>query len=355
MPPLLQARPIPIQWHPGLPIYASEPFLKSVGDEYGWLGGFDDAGRLRCVLPYTIVHKTILKLVRFRVETIPWEADLAVDSEKSFLESAMAHFRSLGIAAVIPATTNSIFRTYPTGADAAPYGSYILDLKQSEETLWANLHGKHRNVIRNAINKGVEVSSGLQHLETVHQLIRETLQRSGLGFMTFSALRKFVATLESNTVVMVATHQGILQGCAVIPYSRYSAYYLYGGSAAQTITGATNLLQWRAIQMLRELAVERYDFVGVRINPEKGSKQEGLKAFKERFRAHGSRVHLEVSTESIQVPPLYNLAVRLQRHGDIVDQERHKLSATTPFPARQSPVQISASNPKSSKTLSRGA
>ena len=34
----MKATPIEINWHPGLPIYASESFLKAVGDEYGWLG-----------------------------------------------------------------------------------------------------------------------------------------------------------------------------------------------------------------------------------------------------------------------------------------------------------------------------
>ena len=49
--------PIEIDWHPGLSIYASEPFLKAVGDEYGWLGGMDEEGNLRCILPFTIINK----------------------------------------------------------------------------------------------------------------------------------------------------------------------------------------------------------------------------------------------------------------------------------------------------------
>ena len=36
--------PIEIDWHPGLSIYASESFMKTVGDEYGWLGGMDNSG-----------------------------------------------------------------------------------------------------------------------------------------------------------------------------------------------------------------------------------------------------------------------------------------------------------------------
>jgi len=71
------AKKINIDWHPGLSIYACEPFLKLVGDEYGWLGGFDKSNNLRCILPYTIVRKAIFRLVRFRVETIPLNGEIS--------------------------------------------------------------------------------------------------------------------------------------------------------------------------------------------------------------------------------------------------------------------------------------
>ena len=36
-------KPIPIDWNNNLPIFAADRFLKSVGDNYGWLGGFDES------------------------------------------------------------------------------------------------------------------------------------------------------------------------------------------------------------------------------------------------------------------------------------------------------------------------
>ena len=340
---MLTARPIPTQWHPGLSIYAAEHFLRFVGDDYGWLGGFDEAGCLRCVLPYTIVRKAILRMVRFRVETIPWNGPFSVAEEKSFLNGAMNHFRERGVDLVIPATTNTIFRTYPDGAVAAPYGSYILDITQPEEALWNNLHGKHRNVIRNAIKKGVQVLSGPQYLELAHRLIGETLGRSGMRFMGLAVFRRLAAALEQNLLIAVAQHGGVLQGCAVIPYSRYSAYYLYGGTSAEPLTGAMNLLQWKAIQMLRGLGVERYDFVGVRIAPERGSKQEGLKTFKERFGGRLAQGYIwKYSFRPVKCF-LYGLAVRLRNGGDIVDNERHKLASHPPPDAEHTPLSTPAS------------
>lgn len=322
----MKATRIQIDWHPGLSIYASELFLKLVGDKYGWVGGFDNSGKLRCILPYTVVRKAIFRMVRFRVETIPTGDELDIEEERSFLKSAVEYFRSIGADMIIPATTNTIFRTYPDGAIVAPYGSFIMDLTQPEETLWNNLHLKHRNVIRNAMKKGVEIQSGAEHLNTAHELIRDTLKRSKLGFLSYDEIERFVRGLNGNVKIFIAVYQGVPQGCAVVPYSDYGAYYLYGGSTSSPLTGATNLLQWEAIRTFRNLGVKRYDFVGVRIDPEKDSKQDGLMMFKERFGGHLSRGYMWKYSIRPLSYAIYSLAIRLLRGGDIVDAEQHKLT-----------------------------
>ena len=322
----MRATQVEIDWHSGLSIYASEPFLKTVGDEYGWLGGIDDSGKLRCVLPYTVIRKAIFRMVRFRVETIPLGEELDVQEEKSFLNSAIEFFRSIGADMIIPATTNTIFRTYPDGAVVAPYGTYIIDLSQPEETLWKNFHSKHRNVVRNAMKKGVEIRSGMEYLNTAYELVRDTLKRSRLGFMGYETFKNFVLALDENVKIFVADQQGVAQGCAVVPFSGHSAYYLYGGSIPNPLTGATNLLQWETIRTFKKREVKRYDFVGVRINSEKGSKQEGLMRFKQRFGGQLVQGYMwKYSFHPLKFA-LYSLAVRFLRGGDIVDQERHKLN-----------------------------
>lgn len=322
---MIQAKKIDINWHPGLSIYASEAFLKTVGDEYGWLGGFNNAGELRCILPYTIVRKAIFRMVRFRVETIPIDNKFAIEEEKDFLNDVVNYFRNAGADMIIPATTNTIFKTYPDGADVAPYGSYIIDLTQTEEDLWANLHSKHRNVVRNAMKKEVEIVDGIEFMVTAHAVIRDTLRRSKLEFMSYDEFKHFVCNLNENIKILVANYEGVAQGCAVIPYSKHSAYYLYGGSIPHPISGAMNLLQWEAIKMFRNLGVQRYDFVGVRINPAEGSKQEGLMTFKQRFGGHLAKGFMWKYSLSPLKYAVYSHAVKFLRGGDIVDTERHKL------------------------------
>jgi lipid II:glycine glycyltransferase (peptidoglycan interpeptide bridge formation enzyme) len=245
-----------------------------------------------------------------------------LDEEKSFLNSVVKYFRSNRADMIIPPSTNTIFRTFPDGAVAAPYGTYVIDLNQPEEALLANFNSSHRRKVRLAIKAGVRIRNGLGDLETVYRLVRDTFKRSSLGFMGYDAFQRMVFDLRENVKVLVAEHQGIIQGCAVIPYSEHSAYYVYGGSIPEPETGAMNLLHWEAIRLFRGLGVKRYDFVGVRINPEAGSKQAGLKMFKERF---GGQL-VQGYTWKYSFHPLkyfaYGLAVRLRRGGDIIDQER---------------------------------
>ncbi len=320
------ARPIPIDWNPDLPIYASEAFLKSVGDEFGWLGGFDEAGKLRCVLPYTIVRKAILRMVRFRVETLPVGGPLEITEEKAFLNSAMGHFRSAGADMVIPATTNTIFRTFPDGAVAAPYGTLVVDLGLDEEKLFANLNSSHRRKVRLAMKAGVQIRGGLEHMEVAYTLVRDTFKRSDLPFMGMESFRRTVTGLGENVRIIVAEHGGVVHGAIVVPFSRHTAYYVYGGSIPEPETGAMNLLHWEAMRQFKALGSRRYDFVGVRINPEPGSKQEGLWQFKERFGGQLERGYLWKMPIRRLKYRLYCLGARWRSGGDIVDQERHKLA-----------------------------
>lgn len=322
----MRAIPVEINWNSELSVYASEQYLKAVSDEYGWIGGTDPSGKFRCILPYTIIRKAMVRMVRFRVETIPMGEELTAQEEKTFLNSVIEYFRSIGADIIIPATTNTIFRTYPDGAVAAPYGTHIIDLSQPEDTLWDKLHSKHRNVIRNAKKKGVQVLNGIEHADTAYRLVRDTFKRSALPFMGYDAFMRMVLGLGQNVKVFIADYQGSIQGCAVIPFSNHSAYYVYGGSIPEPLTGAMNLLQWEAIRQFHDLGVRRYDFCGVRINPEKGSKQAGLMMFKERFGPQLFQGYMWKCSLNPLKSAVYSVAIRLLRKGDIVDAERHKLS-----------------------------
>jgi lipid II:glycine glycyltransferase (peptidoglycan interpeptide bridge formation enzyme) len=85
-----------------------------------------------------------------------------------------------------------------------------------------------------------------------------------------------------------------------------------------------NLLQWEAIRLFHEQGVQQYDFFGARIDPEKGSKIEGIMNFKKRF---GGKLIQGYQWKFAFHPikySLYSVAASVRNGGDLVDQESSK-------------------------------
>jgi hypothetical protein len=323
----LKAKPVPVEWHSGLPIYASEAFLKTVGDEFGWIGGADDMGRLRCILPYTTIRKPGFRFVRFRVETVPLEGELDVQEEKAFLNSAVEYFRSTAADMIIPGANSAVFRTYPDGAVAAPYGTFILQLNKPEESLFNEVHSDYRKKIRSAVRAGVQIKCGMQYLDVSYDIIADTLRRSGAEVVkNYHDFKRTVLGLGENVRVFIADFHGTVQACLVSPFSVYSAYTLYGGTIREPLKGAMHLVHWEAMRQFRELAVKEFNFQGVRVDPERGSKQEGIMTFKKRFGGRFVQGYTWKYPFSSLKWAAYSVAVRLFVGGDVVDRERHKVA-----------------------------
>ena len=119
--------------------------------------------KLRLVGAPAIIKKSILRLVRFRVETITVDSELSIEEERTFLNNVVEYFRLNSIDIIIPASNNTIFRTFPDGAYAAPYGSYIIDLSLPEDALWRNIQRVMRQNINSARKKGVKIKSGIEY------------------------------------------------------------------------------------------------------------------------------------------------------------------------------------------------
>ena len=314
-----------IEWDQSLPVFAKEEFLSAVGDEYGWLGGIDESGKLRCVLPYTIMRKVGLRMARFRVQTIPLGAELDVTAEKSFLNSVIQYFRKTRVDVIIPPTNNTLFRTYPDGAKPAPYGSYVIDLQKPEDVLWRNISKTTRHNITAGQRDGVSIREGMEFLDPAYDLIRETFLRSKLSFMRRDSFKRFALALGNNGKLLMAERQGLAHSYSLFAFSTPCAYWIYGGNIDHQHQGAMKLLQWEAIRLFRNLGVRKFDFFGARINPQKGSKQEGINLMKKHLGATLSEGYLWKYSLRPWRACVYSTGVRVLRGGDIVDQESHKL------------------------------
>src|SRR5712692_335471 len=325
----MKAAPVAISWHSGLPVYASEAFLKTVGDEYGWIGGIDESGQLRCILPFTVIRRPGFRMVRFRAETILLGGELDDGGERSFLNSVMEHFRSTGADMISPGHASAMSRTYPDNAVVAPYATFIKELNHPEETLFKEVHADYRKKIRSAMKVGVQIKSGMQYLDTAFSIVADTLKRSGAAHFVRNRdeFRKSILSFGENVRIFLADYQGAVQACLVVPFSEYSAYTYYGGTISEPVKGAMHLVHWEAIRQLREMGVQRFNFQGVRVNPERGSKEEGIRTFKERFGGKLVQGYIWKYSFCRLKFAAYSIAVRLLRGGDIVDVERHRLSS----------------------------
>ena len=206
-----------------------------------------------------------------------------------------------------------------------PYGSYVIDLTQPEEALWKNVDKGVRNEISQARKKGVTVRSGPEFCDAAYSLIAETFARTKVRFMGREPFMRYVDGLGGNAMILEASCEGAPQSYMVLAFSRHSAYSVYVGNVAGQQRGASKLLYWESIRLCRELGVRRYDFVGARINPEKGSKQANINFLKKHLGGNLIEGYMwKYSLRPLRSIP-YNLAVRLLKGGDIVDRERNKL------------------------------
>ena len=330
------AKPVNIEWRSCMPIYASDAFLKSQGDRFGWLGGKDDQGHLVCILPYTIIQKPGIQMVRFSAATIPLSGGLDLDEERGFLSSVVEYFRSTGADMIIPSGNAAIFRTYPDGASAAPYGTFVNDLTEPEEVLLKKIRQTYRHNIRKALAAGVQIKCGHEYLDQCYELIADTLTRSGSSFKDRQDFLRRLTALGEYVKIFVAEHDGVMQGCVVSPFSEHTAYNCWAGSRREPILGAMHLLHWETIRHFRAIGVRRFDFQGVRINPAKGSKQEGILTYKQGFGGTFVQGYLWKFPLRRLRSIVYSLAVRLLMGGDIVDVEQHREGARIKTAARSS-------------------
>jgi len=186
-------------------------------------------------------------------------------------------------------------------------------------------------VIRNAEKKGIRTERGHHNKDIAYKLLKETMDRSDMGFLEKKSYDRFLSDLGNHAEIFVAYKENEPQGCAVIPYSEFCAYYLWGGSIEKPFLGSMNLLQWNLIKYFKSTGVQKYDFVGARIKPEEGSKLEGIQRFKVRFGATMRTGYLWKHVYNPLKFKLYRFASKLKNwnnrssQGDIIDQERRKL------------------------------
>lgn len=261
-----------------LPILASENYLKNKSDKYGWIYNDD------FILPYFLDRRLIFTRMVFSYGLIAKKENLTLDNEKHFLDEMVDFLKNEKLCDfVYKAQSNVIFNVCPKDSDCVPWGSYEVDIFLNDEGLLKSFHGKHRNVIKKAMNDGVKINIS-SDIELIQKMIADTMTRQNvIHFPSLEYLNKLQSSISENLLFLTAVKDEKLEGVGIFIYDNEKAYYMYGGSSQNPYTGSMNLLHFEAMKFFREKGVKKYDFVGARINFEKGSKYEGLDRFKNRF------------------------------------------------------------------------
>ncbi|HTY52985.1 MAG TPA: hypothetical protein VMB35_07305 [Methanomicrobiales archaeon] len=303
---------VQLSWNEDLPVFLSGDYLRATGEHFGWLGGFRD-GELRWVIPFTRKRRFGFGLVQFQFHGICLGKDPVPTEEKEFLESALSFLKANGHDFVLQSPAYGFFTACPDRAVAIPFGTYYLDLAPDEKDLWAGLHTNHRKNVKQALKKGVMVSTGREHLPAVYDLIAGTLGSGNLHIPTFEDLDRKLEHLGSHAEVFTAFGtDGKAEGCVISFFSRPCAYGIYSA-------GKATYPFWKAILYFRERGVKRFDFVGARVNPDEGSKIAGIQRFKSGF---GSDMETGYIWKAYLSPRAHALKLAKYLYGpDIIDQE----------------------------------
>jgi CelD/BcsL family acetyltransferase involved in cellulose biosynthesis len=152
------------------------------------------------------------------------------------------------------------------------YRSPILNLRgKSEDAVWKGFEGRARTAVRKAEQSGVEVTAATDlvflgpYRDMATAVYAKRRRRPPDRDAFLRLLWSKLAPLDAVRVFL-AKIDGELLAAAVIARHGTTGYYLDGVSRPEfNRLGANSLLQWRAIQWLMSLGIERYDMVGAGI------------------------------------------------------------------------------------------
>jgi lipid II:glycine glycyltransferase (peptidoglycan interpeptide bridge formation enzyme) len=195
------------------------------------------------------------------------------------------------------------FRKAPS--DVQPVATSLVNLGDDDEDLLRCMRPKTRYNIRLAERRHVRVrEASPRELSRWYRIYRETMERhdkpvhdSRHFLALFEAARRTgdAAALphepeaDHHVRLLLAERDGLPLAGMVLAVSGPYAIYLYGASRS---TGREHmpvyLLQWRAMQIARDLGAQTYDLFGIPADNRRSHPMHGLLRFKESF--GGSRV-----------------------------------------------------------------
>ena len=296
-------------------VFGKSEYLKSQSNHFGGI----KSGCVRI----TFSIKEPLKIKRATITSFQIKKNSSEADYNAGIDRALDYLKNqIGIAFITSPPSYIVFPFKYNRGENAEFGSVVNNLTLPKEEIFKNLHGKNRNVIRKAQKDGLVVEKGEHLKENCYKIISDTLKKEKVYFESQSEYLKVCNSINKNVEYFVVKKDGEIHRAAVIPFDSECAFYLWGGSINRTSSGAMNFMHWMIILHFKGLNVKQYDFVGVRLNPDKESKLYGLKRFKTRFGGDNKTGFLWKAKlkpfHTFVFHTLYLLKTR-SKHSDIID------------------------------------
>lgn len=272
------------------------------------------------IIPVVIYEKIGIKYGMYASEYFELEKNILIEEKQKFLDEVQNVLKKQEKLAWVGTTAAALFDIYPINSMRIPFGSHIIDLNNSVEELWKNVHSKHRNSIRRAEKSEIEVKlGGKELLKDYLYLDEETWKRSEKKSYGEKFFVKMLDALQENIMIVVAYKDNQPQAGACYFLNNQMCYYMYGVSADRPEPGAANYLHWEVIKFLKEQSVGKYSFVGCRINEDQESKYHGIQRFKERFGGELNQGYMFKSVLNKRKYTMFRTLYKLKNHHELTD------------------------------------
>jgi lipid II:glycine glycyltransferase (peptidoglycan interpeptide bridge formation enzyme) len=316
-----------------IPVFATQnyaDYLKEFkGHDTTWLVKLEN-NKVTYLLPFAIIKKLIFSKGYFLTGVLSFDSGYTPDKEREFIEDIVLYIRTNKLCDWIQQGPNwAMFNLAPLDSKAVRFGTYRINLKdKNEDELFKAIKKIDRQDINKAIRSEVKVKKGIDILENSLTIINDTAKKGDLQSLTLNEAKKLLFHFNDHLKIYISYKDDIPQSSTIFLGDKYCVYALYSGSKTGPFRGSNSYLFWEAIKDAKKNNCNFFDFVGARINPIPGSKQERIQRFKEHFGGEFVQGYLWKINFSVIKYRIYSSLIRLwfflkrkKYDGDIIDQE----------------------------------
>ncbi|WPM05748.1 lipid II:glycine glycyltransferase FemX [Borreliella sinica] len=202
--------------------------------------------------------------------------------------------------------------------DIQPSNTTILNLNNSIENILLNMKKKTRYNIKLSTKKNLDIiiDDKFMHLNAFYKLYKETSKRDKFAIHSKEYIQNLIEIYKQDKnaqiKLIIAFYNNIIVSGIIVGIYKEKAVYLYGASSKEYRNLMPNYaVQFKAIQILKQLGIKEYDLLGIPPIANKQHPLSGLFAFKTGF--GGNIIHRIGCYDFIYKNFIYKIFANLEK------------------------------------------